>query len=106
MIAAPLVMASHLAGRETDRLKKFGETLGLLFQLTDDLLDDTAAKLGKTPGKDRAEGKFTALKVYGREGASALCGKYQTTCHDILGGLDANTAFMHGIVDMVAGRDR
>ena len=41
-------------GAQLDAMARFGEQLGLLFQITDDLLDVTASAedLGKTPGKD------------------------------------------------------
>ena len=43
--------------------------LGLAFQMVDDLLDveGDAATLGKTPGKDAAEGKLTWVAVKGVE---------------------------------------
>ena len=41
-----------------DRMGEFGDTLGLLFQMTDDLLDEE---------KDRAEDKLTYATYYGRE---------------------------------------
>jgi geranylgeranyl pyrophosphate synthase len=46
---------------------KFGRELGWLFQLVDDLLDATgsAERLGKTPGKDHAAGKVTAVDAFG-----------------------------------------
>src|SRR6185503_6505999 len=39
---------------ELDAISRYGAYLGLLFQITDDLLDVTASAtdLGKTPGKD------------------------------------------------------
>ena len=40
------------------RMGEFGDTLGLLFQMTDDLLDED---------KDRTEGKLTYVTYYGRE---------------------------------------
>ena len=40
-----------------DRMGEFGDTLGLLFQMTDDLLDEE---------KDRAEDKLTYVTYYGR----------------------------------------
>jgi geranylgeranyl pyrophosphate synthase len=40
----------------------FGDTLGLLFQMTDDLLDEE---------KDRAEAKLTFVTFYGRETTKA-----------------------------------
>ncbi len=104
MIAAPLIMASRIAGKQEQALSAFGETLGLLFQLTDDLLDGTA-KLGKTPGKDSEEGKFTALKIYGEKRANDLCGSYQQSCHRLLDTVEGDTQFLHGMVDLVARRD-
>jgi len=43
---------------------KFGETFGLVFQIIDDYLDEIGnfKKLGKTPGKDKKQGKSTILK--------------------------------------------
>jgi len=50
-------------------LFSFGEQLGLLFQIVDDLLDVTgdAATLGKTPGKDQEQGKTTFPSLLGIE---------------------------------------
>ena len=49
----------------------FGESIGLAFQVADDILDVTAAAadLGKTPGKDAANGKLTWVAVHGLEAA-------------------------------------
>ncbi|MFB2552934.1 polyprenyl synthetase family protein [Ensifer soli] len=60
-----------LAGAEAAerlRLRRFGETLGLAFQLADDLLDLTAdsATLGKATGKDAARGKGTLVLLHGQ----------------------------------------
>ena len=51
----------------------YGEAVGLAFQIADDVLDATAsaAQLGKTPGKDAAQGKLTYVAVYGLERAKA-----------------------------------
>ena len=59
-------------------LGKFGARLGLLFQITDDILDETAAfeEMGKGVGKDRIRGKRTYVVDYGlaaaRERVDAL----------------------------------
>lgn len=52
-------------------LYRYGEILGIAFQIADDLLDITGdiSTLGKTPGKDVASGKVTWVTVYGVEGA-------------------------------------
>lgn len=56
------------ANEETARVaSEFGRELGWLFQLVDDLLDATGSitALGKTPGKDEASGKVTAVSAFG-----------------------------------------
>jgi octaprenyl-diphosphate synthase len=47
-------------------IKEYGKNLGLIFQLTDDLLDYFASQkeLGKTPGADFREGKVTLPVIY------------------------------------------
>ena len=48
---------------KADSMRAFGDTLGLLFQMTDDLLDED---------KDRSEGKLTYVTFYGREETNAF----------------------------------
>jgi len=52
-------------------LRRYGEALGLAFQIADDLLDRTATAeaIGKTPGKDERAGKATFPGVLGFPGA-------------------------------------
>src|SRR6266849_2122745 len=62
---AALIRASVTAGalcvgagaEDVARLRRFGETIGWAFQVTDDILDveETSAALGKTSGKDMAQ---------------------------------------------------
>jgi geranylgeranyl diphosphate synthase type II len=54
-------------------LGNYGMALGLAFQVIDDVLDEVgeAADLGKTPGKDRAQGKLTAVSLEGVPAARA-----------------------------------
>lgn len=57
------------SGEDVARLRRFGESLGLLFQVTDDILDveESSASLGKTAGKDIAQQKATYPAVHGLE---------------------------------------
>jgi len=50
-----------------------GLKAGLLFQIADDILDETSSskEMGKSAGKDREQGKLTAPKVWGLKGAVA-----------------------------------
>jgi geranylgeranyl diphosphate synthase type II len=66
-------LAAGATAAQRQGLADFGEALGLAFQIADDVLDCTAdAKtLGKTPGKDAAQGKLTYVAVHGLEAARA-----------------------------------
>ena len=54
---------------DVTRLRRFGETIGWAFQVTDDILDveESSAALGKTAGKDMAQQKATYPSVFGLE---------------------------------------
>ncbi len=74
---AALIRASITAGalsvgapdEDVLGLRRFGETIGWAFQVTDDILDveESSAALGKTAGKDIAQQKATYPSVYGLE---------------------------------------
>jgi geranylgeranyl diphosphate synthase type II len=74
---AALIRASIAAGAlcagapvvEVSLLRRFGETIGWAFQVTDDILDveESSAALGKTAGKDVAQRKATYPSLYGLE---------------------------------------
>ena len=49
-------MMSGVSPEITDRIADFGESIGIAFQLSDDLLDIESEVSGKTPGKDLREG--------------------------------------------------
>ena len=54
-------------------LGDWGSAVGLMFQVVDDLLDETQSTehLGKTEGKDRDQGKRTFPAIHGLEGTRA-----------------------------------
>jgi len=70
LITASLVSGGLYAGGDNDqiaRLRKFGESIGLAFQIVDDVLDvtQTSEQLGKTAGKDTAAEKATYPALFG-----------------------------------------
>jgi geranylgeranyl diphosphate synthase type II len=72
LITASLVSGALYAGADDQgiaSLRTFGESVGLAFQIVDDILDvtQTSEQLGKTAGKDTASEKVTFPSLYGLE---------------------------------------
>src|SRR6476661_5513296 len=72
LITAAAVSGSIFAGANsatTSRIRAFGQSIGLAFQIVDDVLDVTQSseQLGKTAGKDSATEKLTYPALYGIE---------------------------------------
>jgi geranylgeranyl diphosphate synthase type II len=76
LLTASVVLGGLLAGATETQLlalREYGRATGLAFQIVDDLLDieETAEALGKTAGKDIAQGKLTYPALVGIEAARA-----------------------------------
>jgi geranylgeranyl diphosphate synthase type II len=72
LITASLVSGGIYAGAkesEVRKLRAFGRSIGLAFQIVDDVLDvtQTSEQLGKTAGKDTAAQKATYPALFGIE---------------------------------------
>ena len=72
LITASLVSGGLYAGAndgEVRKLRTFGQSVGLAFQIVDDILDvtQTSEQLGKTAGKDTAAQKATYPALFGLE---------------------------------------
>lgn len=108
LIAAPLVMAALLTGRASEGTELFGERLGVLFQMTDDLLDvkGDASTVGKTLGKDESEKKLTCVRVYGAERAEREADRCAADCFDILDNIEGDCSFLRDFVARVRNRIR
>lgn len=81
--------------------------LGLLFQITDDLLDvtATAVDLGKTPGKDARSRKATFPAIYGVEVTrQTTAAVHRKTC-DALDQIEKPTALLRSIADFIMQRE-
>jgi geranylgeranyl pyrophosphate synthase len=91
---------------ELDAITRYGSHLGLLFQITDDLLDvtATAADLGKTPGKDVHARKATYPALYGvEESREKAVNAHRAAC-EALQQIDRPTQVLHAIVDFILRR--
>ena len=70
---AGAVMAGATPGQQ-DAVARYGEELGLAFQIVDDILDveGASAELGKTAGKDAAAHKPTYPALFGLDESRGL----------------------------------
>ena len=109
LLRASVTCAAAVAGlspSEREPWATFGEELGLLFQIVDDILDatGTAAELGKTPGKDEAAGKVTYVSLHGLDRARDLADAARMRVNERLAGLPADTTVLAELVATI--RDR
>ena len=90
LIVAAAKMGCVLAGAGTDELRAaeaYGRSVGLAFQITDDILDvegDEAA-LGKPVGSDRSNEKSTYVSILGMERARSLVSELTAAAEAALG---------------------
>ncbi len=69
-------IAAGASATERKRMAEYGRTIGLAFQIADDLLDHTGTtqSLGKAAGKDHTAGKATFVSLHGPDWARARLG--------------------------------
>jgi geranylgeranyl diphosphate synthase, type II len=94
--------------KELDAVTSYAQNLGLLFQITDDLLDVTATEkeLGKTPGKDARSAKATYPALYGLEEARRAASKAHRDACAALKSLDRPTDTLRQIADFTLNRSK
>jgi len=106
------VEAGALLGRaapeDSRRLTRYGEILGLAFQLADDLLDVTgdAGTLGKATAKDAGRGKATLVSLHGVEAARELLAGLVREAETLLAPFGARADTLVATARFVAARDR
>ena len=109
-----MIVASATAGgiiggageSELQAIAEYAASLGLLFQVTDDILDVTGLTetLGKTAGKDEAARKATYPAMLGMEDAVLRADELRSRALNALSSVDRDTALLRQIVEMVATR--
>jgi len=97
---------AELGPDERARWSAFGDEIGLLFQIVDDILDasGTAEELGKTPGKDEAAGKVTYVSLHGLERARELADDARVRVNACLDTLPGDTSVLAEIVAAIRER--
>jgi len=109
LIRAAARCGAIIAGVNEDELMAitdYATNLGLLFQITDDLLDvtATAADLGKTPGKDARSRKATYPALYGMEAARAHLTAVHLAACGVLENIVTRTELLRSIADFIRER--
>jgi geranylgeranyl diphosphate synthase, type II len=87
-------------------LTSYGEHVGLAFQIVDDILDieESSEALGKTAGKDLAQGKITFPAVYGLETSRRMAEDECSKAHDALVNFGDSARRLHEIADLIVYR--
>jgi len=100
-------IAGGASDEHVEALGRYGQHLGLAFQMVDDVLDETgtAEALGKTPGKDREGGKMTFVALEGIEAAQRRAEQERELAEKAARELD-DSALLIDLARFVTRRDR
>jgi geranylgeranyl diphosphate synthase type II len=110
LIVASLDAGALLAGAakvQREALCAFGESIGLAFQIADDVLDVVGdkKKMGKL-GSDRDNDKLTYASLYGVDGARAKARAAVEMAHAQLEPFGARAKVLHELADYIISRDK
>ena len=106
LLTASVLAPSCIAGDVyIENLRQYGENLGMLFQVTDDILDATSTTdvLGKTVLKDAKSNKLTFVSLYGVDKAKQLALNYYNNAINSIKNVSGND-FLLGLAEYVLQR--
>jgi len=109
LIEAAVVCGALLSGAEdVAPYRAYAAELGLLFQIVDDILDETGAEdeLGKSVGKDRALAKVTYVSRFGMDRAVELADEAERRAVDLLAALPGDTSDLAAVTRFIHDRRR
>jgi geranylgeranyl diphosphate synthase type II len=109
LITAPVVVGGIIAGAsggQLDKLRAYGERIGLAFQIADDMLDvtSTSEQLGKTPGKDQAAHKATYPAIHGMAASEARARELVDEAVEVASGLGVDSRILEGLARFIIAR--
>lgn len=110
LIKASILSGAVMAGAcedDIDKLRLYGEKLGLAFQVKDDILDvvGNTEKLGKKIKSDENNNKTNFITTYGLERCNEICENLTNECVDILESLTVNTTSLKELTFMLLNRE-
>jgi len=100
-------MSADAEAKKLSAVTKFGRSLGLAFQVIDDILDvtQTSEKLGKSAGKDVAAHKATYPAVIGLEASRAEARRLTNAAHRALSSFGHEAERLREIADYLLERE-
>ncbi|WP_203332996.1 polyprenyl synthetase family protein [Planococcus beigongshangi] len=109
LLTYSIVAGAILAGAKPDAmvaLSKFGEHVGLAFQIQDDILDvtGTSEELGKTAGKDESSEKSTYPGILTLPKAKEKLAHHATEALAAISGLDGDMGLLKELTAMIIER--
>lgn len=101
-------LCGEAGSRDLECLSDYGQAIGLMFQIVDDLLDvtQTVEHVGKATGKDTEAGKLTFPSVLGIDASRAEVEKLRTAAHSALEPIGSAGRPMAELCDYLAVRTR
>ena len=112
LIRASAIMGAHCGAElgESDRahLDRYAKCVGLAFQVVDDILDEEgdSATLGKTAGKDKADGKPTYTSLMGLAEARRFAQELLADAQGALASFGERARRLRQIADFIVHRRR
>ncbi len=112
--AALLACCARLGGlsagappEKLEAVTTFGRTLGLAFQVIDDILDVTQSseKLGKTAGKDVAAGKATYPAILGLDASREVAARLTAEAHAALDSFGPEATALRALANHLLARE-
>ena len=105
--AAPAIITNK-SNKEINFFEDIGLNIGLLFQISDDLIDfrGDSKKAGKKTGKDQKKGKATLISLLGYKNAIKYCEKIILDINKNLKKYGSNSKKIKGTLDYILYRDK
>jgi Geranylgeranyl pyrophosphate synthase len=110
MLTAAILAGAYIAGAsgvQLSALERYADKLGLLFQITDDILDaeGDALLMGKTLGKDEKSNKLTFVSLYGLDEAKETAEQIAVEADALLASnFPENADYLRGMIDYIKDR--
>ena len=109
LLKSAAVCGCVLAGADEEYIKyaaEYADSLGLAFQIIDDILDCTADEktLGKPIGSDEKNGKTTFVTLYGIDGAGKRAKELSRTAENLLDNFEGDSTSLKELTKYLLNR--